>query len=212
MLNPSPIRTVPWIRRVLKSNKCRILASLNEIFLSNRPFLRFMAKGLKSIKWRLEKETSQDHTRESMHILVVTSSPKKRLALICKQPVGNICKERRFTKYTQISWKGRNFTFNAHVLKLPEPNRNNQYSNQKFLNSNNFPDSKISTSTRIRIHSRTQDENMLPIFLWEYGQQSMRRKAREICILTFHGKELGSILLRNRVKISGFSVHTIPES
>ena len=123
-----------------------------------------------------------------------------------------LCKERRFTKYTQISWKGRNFTFNAHVLKLPEPNRNNQYSNQKFLNSNNFPDSKISTSTRIRIHSRTQDENMLPIFLWEYGQQSMRRKALEICILTFHGKELGSILLRNRVKISGFSVYTIPES
>ena len=70
-----------------------------------------------------------------------------------------LCKERRVTKYIQISWKGRNFTFNAHVLKLPEPNRINQYSNKKFLNSNNFPDSKISTSTRIWIHSHTQDSS-----------------------------------------------------
>ena len=70
------ISLVPWIRRVLKSNKCRVLASLNEIFLSNRLFLSFMTKGLKSVKWRSEKETFQDHTRESIHIVVVTSSPK----------------------------------------------------------------------------------------------------------------------------------------
>ena len=178
MLNPSPIRTMPWIRCILKSNKCWVLASLNEVLLSNRPFLRFMTKGLKSVKWRSEKETFQDHTRESIQIVLVTSSPKKAwrsLTLICKYPVETfvykheiniltikfqwLCKERRVTKYIQISWKGRNFTFNAHVLKLPEPNRNNQYSNQKFLNSNNFPDSKISTSTRIRIHSRTQDSS-----------------------------------------------------
>ena len=29
---------------------------------------------------------------------------------------------------------------------------------------------------------------------------------------SIHGKELGSILLRHRIKISGFSVHTIPDS
>ena len=144
-----------------------------EIFLSNRSFLRFMAKGLKPVKWRSEKETFQDHTRESINTVVVTSSPKnawrwsasiRLVTFVCKHEIiiniltikfQWLCKERRVTKYIQISWKGRNFTFNAHVLKLPEPNRNNQYSNQKFLNSNNFPDSKISTSTRIRIHSRT---------------------------------------------------------
>jgi len=134
-----------------------------------------MAKGLKSVKWRSEKETFQDHTRESIRIVVVTSSPKNawrwstsiRLeTFVCKHAINILtikfqwlCKERRVIQYIQISWKGTNFTFNSHVLKLPEPNGNNQYSNQKFLNSNNFPDSKISTSTRIRIHSRTQDSS-----------------------------------------------------
>ena len=54
-----------------------------------------------------------------------------------------------------------------------------------------------------------------PELLWEYWRQSMRRKALEICILlclestwergchleySIHGKELGSILLRHRIK------------
>ena len=128
---------------------------------------------IRTVSW---KETFQDHTRESIHILVVTIVLRKNAwrwsasirfeTFVCKHAINILtikfqwlCKERRFTKYIQIIWKGRNFTFNAHVQKLPEPNRNNQYSNQKFLNSNNFPDSKISTSTRIRIHSRTQDSS-----------------------------------------------------
>ena len=72
------------------------------------------------------------------------------------------------------------------------------------------------------------DSLSYPELLWEYWQQSMRRKAREICTLlclestwergchleySIHGKELGSILLKSPDKIiSGFSVHTIPDS
>ena len=66
---------------------------------------------------------------------------------------------------------------------------------------------------------------MYPGRLWEYWQESMRRKEREICILLclertwercfhleniIHSKELDSALLRHRIKKkSGFSVHSI---
>ena len=58
------------------------------------------------------------------------------------------------------------------------------------------------------------DSLYYPGLLWEYWQQSMRRNAREICILlclertwerswhlnySIHGKELSSILLRHRI-------------
>ena len=70
-----------------------------------------------------------------------------------------------------------------------------------------FPDSKISTSARIRIQiefacphvsDRYSDSLQYPGLLWEYWQQSMRRG----CHLEYsiHGKELGSILLRHRIK------------
>ena len=50
-----------------------------------------------------------------------------------------------------------------------------------FLNPQFFlPDSKISTSSRIRPVSGF---TLVPGLLWEYWQQSMRHKAREICIL-----------------------------
>ena len=64
-----------------------------------------------------------------------------------------------------------------------------------------FPDSQISTSTRIRIqikfaHPHVSDTNPDSLsyqgLLWEYWQQSMRRG--------IHSKELDSILLRRRIK------------
>ena len=106
------------------------------------------------------------------------------------------------------------------------------FKNRNFF----FPESKISTSTRIRISiefalqhvSDTYPDSLYyPGLLCEYWQQSMRRNARaqKICVLQFastskrenrgtrlprssiHGKELGSILLSHRIKkISGFNL------
>ena len=45
--------------------------------------------------------------------------------------------------------------------------------------------------------------------LWENWQQIKRRGRHHE--YNIHGKELGSILLRHRIKISGLSVHTIPD-
>ena len=69
--------------------------------------------------------------------------------------------------------------------------------------------------------SDTYPDSLLSLYPGEYWQQSMRRKARQMSILLYpertwergchrefsiHGKELGLNLL------SGFSVHTIPDS
>ena len=68
---------------------------------------------------------------------------------------------------------------------------------------------------RLHISDKYPGSLSYPELLWEYWQQSMRRKARKICILlclestrergchleySIHGKELGSILLRHRIK------------
>ena len=57
-------------------------------------------------------------------------------------------------------------------------------------------------STRIRIHSSTQESS-----------GNIVNKACVPLKYSIHGKELGSILLHHRIKtISGFSVHTFPDS
>ena len=90
-------------------------------------------------------------------------------------------------------------TFSFRIQKFPRPHVSGVKS-----------DLPVHTSpTRIRFHSSTQDS------AGKNWQQSMRRKAREICILlclertwqrgcylenSIHGKELGLILLRHRMK------------
>ena len=79
---------------------------------------------------------------------------------------------------------------------------------------------KFPTSTRVRIQiefarphvsDRYLDSLEFSGLLQEYWQQSMGRG----CLLEYsvHGKELGSILLRHWIKkMSGYSVHMIPDS
>ena len=83
-----------------------------------------------------------------------------------------------------------------------------------------FTDSKISTSTPIRIQIEFArphvsdaylDSLKLSGLLWKYWQQSMRRG--RYLEYSIHGKGLGSILLRHWIKkVSGYSVHMIPDS
>ena len=71
---------------------------------------------------------------------------------------------------------------------------------QLFLSVFEFTRSHVSNKYQ-RIHSSTQDSS------GEYWQKRMRQGCH------IHRKELGSILLRHRIKkISGFGVDTIPES
>ena len=91
-----------------------------------------------------------------------------------------------------------------------------------------FPDSKISTSARIRMQiefarphvsdtyrSHVSGFTLVPRnSLWEYWQQSMRRKAREICILLCLSRwrtGLDLVTSPDKKKISGFSVYTIAD-
>ena len=72
-----------------------------------------------------------------------------------------------------------------------------------------FPDSKFPRShasvfqSNLPVHTY-RDSFCYQGFPWEYWQQSMRRG----CHLEYsiHDKEVDSILLRHRIKISGFSV------
>ena len=96
-----------------------------------------------------------------------------------------------------------------------------------------FPDSKISTSTRIRIQikfarplvsrTRIQIHSSIQDSSGNIGNRTSVVKRAKFtscstlrgCHLEYsiHGKELDSILLRHRIKkIPGFSLHTIPDS
>ena len=102
-------------------------------------------------------------------------------------------------------------TFSFRIQKCPRPRVSVFKLN---LSIHTYP-------THIRIHSSTQDSS------GNIGNRACVVKRGEIGILlclertwergyhleySIHGKELGSILLRHRIKISGFSVHTIPDS
>ena len=75
---------------------------------------------------------------------------------------------------------------------------------QLFLSRFKIPRSHASVfQSNLPVHTY-RDSLCYPGFLWEYWQQSMRRG----CHLEYsiHDKEVGSILLRHRIKISVISV------
>ena len=78
-----------------------------------------------------------------------------------------------------------------------------------FFRFQKFPRPRVWVfKSNLSVHPN-RDSLWYPGLLWENWQQIMRRGHH--LERNIHGKELGSILLRHRIKISALIVHTISD-